>query len=137
MKFIQASKCRVFGESSKKQLQQTKENEESAKLEENPKLKLVSDVLEEIRNNEDNKILGPPVTLIVCAEDRACSQLKQVSLNNRNILIILFFYFRQYLLIGGRAMLERLLEQTLNSSTTTEVNKESETKKSTVRFLFF
>ncbi len=47
-------------------------------MEENPKLKLVSDVLQEIRENEDNKVLGPPVTLIVCAEDRACSQLKQV-----------------------------------------------------------
>lgn len=55
-----------------------KDNEEPAKLEENPKLKLVSDVLQEIRENEDNKVLGPPVTLIVCAEDRTCSQLKQV-----------------------------------------------------------
>jgi hypothetical protein len=31
-------------------------------------------------------------------------------------------------------MLERLLEQTLNSSTMNETNKESEIKKSTVRF---
>jgi hypothetical protein len=77
----------VFGESAKKQFQQTKENEEPAKLEENPKLKLVSDVLQEIRENEDNKILGPPVTLIVCAEDRACSQLKQVDIIFSNIKI--------------------------------------------------
>ncbi|CAF2490696.1 unnamed protein product [Rotaria sp. Silwood2] len=112
MRYI-ASKCRVFGESAKKQVQQIKENEEPPKLEENPKLKLVSDVLQEIRENEDNKLLGPPVTLIVCAEDRACSQLKQ------------------YLLLGGRVMLERLLEQTLNASTTNETTKESETKKTT------
>ena len=59
-------------------MQSSKENEQEAKLEENPKLKLVSDVLQEIRENEDNKTLGPPVTLIICAEDRACSQLKQV-----------------------------------------------------------
>ena len=50
------------------------------KLEENPKLKLVSDVLKEIRENQDNELLGPSVTLIVCAEDRACSQLKQVEI---------------------------------------------------------
>jgi hypothetical protein len=31
-------------------------------------------------------------------------------------------------------MLERLLEQTLNSSTMNETNKESEIKKSTVKF---
>jgi hypothetical protein len=68
----------VFGETAKKQLQP--DNIETAKLEENPKLKLVSDVLQEIRENEDNKLLGPPVTLIVCAEDRACSQLKQVGI---------------------------------------------------------
>ena len=72
----------MFGESAKKQLQSSKENEDESKLEENPKLKLVSDVLQEIRENEDNKTLGPPVTLIVCAEDRACSQLKQVSYSN-------------------------------------------------------
>ncbi|CAF2914166.1 unnamed protein product [Rotaria sp. Silwood2] len=112
-RLLMASKCRVFGESAKKQVQQIKENEEPPKLEENPKLKLVSDVLQEIRENEDNKLLGPPVTLIVCAEDRACSQLKQ------------------YLLLGGRVMLERLLEQTLNASTTNETTKESETKKTT------
>jgi hypothetical protein len=33
-------------------------------------------------------------------------------------------------------MLERLLEQTLNPPTTTETNKESETKKPAVRFFF-
>ncbi|CAF1473771.1 unnamed protein product [Rotaria sordida] len=112
-RLLMTSKCRVFGESAKKQIQQTKENDEPLKLEENPKLKLVSDVLQEIRDNEDNKLLGPPITLIVCAEDRACSQLKQ------------------YLLLGGRVMLERLLEQTLNASTTNETTKESETKKTT------
>jgi hypothetical protein len=64
-------------------------------LEENPKLKLVADVLQEIRDNEDNKTLGPPVTLIVCAEDRACSQLKQVSIVLESIedigCVFLFF----------------------------------------------
>jgi len=34
-------------------------------------------------------------------------------------------------------MLEHLLEQTLNPTITNETNKESETKKSTVRFSFF
>ncbi|CAF3786827.1 unnamed protein product [Rotaria magnacalcarata] len=113
-RLLMASKCRVFGEVAKKQVQQVKDDEEPvAKLEENPKLKLVSDVLQEIRENEDNKLLGPPVTLIVCAEDRTCSQLKQ------------------YLLLGGRIMLERLLEQTLNASTVNETSKESETKQTT------
>ncbi|CAF1127805.1 unnamed protein product [Adineta ricciae] len=102
-RLLVAAKCRVFGEIAKKQIQQAKDKEEPAKLEENPKLKLVSDVLQEIRENEDNQMLGPPITLIVCAEDRACSQLKQ------------------YLLLGGRVMLERLLEQTLNPPTTNEV----------------
>ena len=79
MIYFQASKCRVFGEVTKKKVQKVKDDEEpAAKLEENPKLKLVSDVLQEIRENEDNKLLGPPVTLVVCAEDRTCSQLKQV-----------------------------------------------------------
>lgn len=69
----------MFGEAtSKKQAQPISDNVQDANLEENPKLKLVADVLQEIRENEDNKVLGPPVTLIVCAEDRACSQLKQV-----------------------------------------------------------
>lgn len=65
-------------------MQSSKEKDEEVKLEENPKLKLVSDVLQEIRENEDNQTLGPPVTLIVCAEDRACSQLKQVFLFHRS-----------------------------------------------------
>ncbi|CAF3459035.1 unnamed protein product [Rotaria socialis] len=113
-RLLMASKCRVFGEVAKNQIQQVKDDEEPvAKLEENPKLKLVSDVLQEIRENEDNKLLGPPVTLVVCAEDRTCSQLKQ------------------YLLLGGRIMLERLLEQTLNASTVNETSKESETKQTT------
>ncbi|CAF0936979.1 unnamed protein product [Adineta steineri] len=114
-RLLMASKSRVFGETSKRQFQQTNDNEQPpAKLEENPKLKLVSDVLQEIRENEDNKTLGPPVTLIVCAEDRACSQLKQ------------------YLLLGGRVMLERLLEQTLNPPTAAnETTKAPETKKTT------
>ena len=56
---IQASKCRVFGEvPKKKQAHDNKESVEDAKLEENPKLKLVADVLKEIRENEDNKVLG-------------------------------------------------------------------------------
>ncbi|CAF0719433.1 unnamed protein product [Adineta steineri] len=114
-RLLMASKSRVFGETTKRQFQQTNDNEQPpAKLEENPKLKLVSDVLQEIRENEDNKTLGPPVTLIVCAEDRACSQLKQ------------------YLLLGGRVMLERLLEQTLNPPTAAnETTKVPETKKTT------
>ncbi|CAF1005055.1 unnamed protein product [Adineta steineri] len=114
-RLLMASKSRVFGETTKRQFQQTNDNEQPpAKLEENPKLKLVADVLQEIRENEDNKTLGPPVTLIVCAEDRACSQLKQ------------------YLLLGGRVMLERLLEQTLNPPTAAnETTKVPETKKTT------
>ncbi len=88
----------MFGESAKKQFQTTKENEEPAKLEENPKLKLVSDVLKEIRENEDNKVLGPPVTLIVCAEDRACSQLKQVHI----IFRLLKHLIRIYLVFINR-----------------------------------
>jgi len=111
-RLLTAAKCRVFGEAkSKKQIEPISENVQDANLEENPKFKLVADVLKEIRENEDNRTLGPPVTLIVCAEDRACSQLKQ------------------FLLIGGRVMLERLLEQTLRPSTTP--TNEVQTKKST------
>ena len=87
----------MFGESAKKQFQTAKEKEEPAKLEENPKLQLVSDVLKEIRENEDNKVLGPPVTLIVCAEDRACSQLKKVDIIfrlSKHIRIYLVFIIR-------------------------------------------
>ena len=74
----------MFGEGAKKQFQQNKDAEQPAKLEENPKLKLVADVLQEIRESEDNKLFGPPVTLILCAEDRACSQLKQVFLSSHS-----------------------------------------------------
>jgi hypothetical protein len=78
---LKASKCRVFREvPKKKQVQENNETVEDAKLEENPKLKLVPDLLKEIRENDDNKVLGPPITLIVCAEDWACAQLKQVCL---------------------------------------------------------
>lgn len=69
----------------KKSSQDFQQNLHQAKLEENPKLKLVADVLKEIRESEDNKTLGPPVTLIVCAEDRTCSQLKQVCIYHENV----------------------------------------------------
>ncbi|CAF1437265.1 unnamed protein product, partial [Didymodactylos carnosus] len=125
---LMVSKARVFGEPpKKKKLQQQQEQQQQQqtqqddgvnveqpvtkpKLEENPKWKVVADVLDEIRKKDNFPELGSPCVLIVCADDRACSQLKQ------------------YLTIGGHEMLEHLLELTLHP---TLANESNESKNST------